>query len=275
MRARMIYPEFWDDAKMGRLSRDARLLYIATWGLCDDGGNFRCAPAYIRGQVFPYDDDVTIAHVDRWLAELIETGRLVPYFHQEERFANIPTFLRWQKIPRPSKWRHPEPDAQMSLGDEHSLSPHEHVSEGSALNLYKKQEVEVEVETETESGFADFWEKFPKDQHGKKCDKAKTQRAWIGLSRDERQAALVGVGHYRTACDAGRFAKAPLVWIHGKCWADWQEPPTLTSTTNGHHPTRSQNQINADIAARRMGLNPADSDPFGGAPDEPWSRRTM
>jgi hypothetical protein len=39
--------------------------------------------------------------------------------------------------------------------------------------------------------------------------------------------------------------------------------------SNGHRPTnsqppRSQNQINADIAARRMGLNPADSDPFGG-----------
>lgn len=39
---------------------------------------------------------------------------------------------------------------------------------------------------------------------------------------------------------------------------------------NGHHPGRSQNQINADAVARRMGYNPADTDPFGTAPDEPW-----
>jgi hypothetical protein len=40
-----------------------------------------------------------------------------------------------------------------------------------------------------------------------------------------------------------------------------------TTNGNGH---RSQNQINADAVARRMGLNPADTDPFGTAPDEPW-----
>ena len=63
-------------------------------------------------------------------------------------------------------------------------------------------------------------------------------------------------------------------WSAG--WKNW----ILDSKTNSHgpqsnnHAPRSQNQINADIAARRMGLNPADTDPFGGAPDEPWSRRT-
>lgn len=40
--------------------------------------------------------------------------------------------------------------------------------------------------------------------------------------------------------------------------------------TNGHNPGRSQNQLNADAVARRYGLNPRDTDPFGTAPDEPW-----
>lgn len=62
-------------------------------------------------------------------------------------------------------------------------------------------------------------------------------------------------------------------------WRNWIRRSTdfaphssgLTTTNgNGNHPGRSQNQLNADAVARRYGLNPRDTDPFGTAPDEPW-----
>ena len=37
-RIRTIKPQFWDDLKIGRLSRDARLLYIGLWNFADDLG---------------------------------------------------------------------------------------------------------------------------------------------------------------------------------------------------------------------------------------------
>lgn len=62
-------------------------------------------------------------------------------------------------------------------------------------------------------------------------------------------------------------------------WRNWIRRSTdfaphgsglATTNGNGHHPGRSQNQLNADAVARRYGLNPRDTDPFGTAPDEPW-----
>ncbi len=60
-RIRTIKPEFWEDEGVAALSRDARLLWIATWNCADDEGILRWTPDYIKAQVFPYDADVTLA----------------------------------------------------------------------------------------------------------------------------------------------------------------------------------------------------------------------
>jgi len=43
-RNRIIKPEFWADAKVGRLSFGARLLYIAMWNFADDYGIISASP---------------------------------------------------------------------------------------------------------------------------------------------------------------------------------------------------------------------------------------
>ncbi len=53
--------EFWLDEKIGSLPPEARLLYIGTWSLADDNGVLRGNPAYIRSQLFAYDEEVTPA----------------------------------------------------------------------------------------------------------------------------------------------------------------------------------------------------------------------
>lgn len=120
MRIRSIHPRFWDDPKMGRLSRDARLLYIATWNLADDKGILIIEPQYLRCHVFPYDDDVTAVHVERWVAELVDAERILPFKVKDERYGQIAMFTKWQKIDRPSTWTIVPKDAQMSLDGEGS-----------------------------------------------------------------------------------------------------------------------------------------------------------
>lgn len=152
----------------------------------------------------------------------------------------------------------------------------------------RELEVETERTTETktsktrskpsspapqdDSEFATFWTTYPA-RRGKRLAKDKALAIWHRLTENQRQLALRGAAHYRTECDSGTLAKDAFRWLRDSEWVDWQEAPTLLPTTtngNGHHPGRSQNQINADAVARRMGLNPADTDPFGTAPDEPW-----
>ena len=57
--------EFWLDEKIGSLPPEARLLYIGTWSLADDNGVLRGNPAYIRSQLFAYDEDLATAVFSR------------------------------------------------------------------------------------------------------------------------------------------------------------------------------------------------------------------
>ena len=54
-RIRSIKPKFWDDIKIGRLSRDARLLYIGLWSFSDDIGVVIGDSIWLKSKVFPYD----------------------------------------------------------------------------------------------------------------------------------------------------------------------------------------------------------------------------
>jgi hypothetical protein len=97
-----------------------------------------------------------------------------------------------------------------------------------------------------DDGFGAFWAAYPKDHWGKKVGKGDARAVWGRLSTAERFLASAAVGHYRAACDAGRYAKAPAVWLRAKeDWAsptaEWQTPPATPSpapqrSSNGHTP---------------------------------------
>ena len=69
-RNRIIKPEFWSDAKVGRLSFGARLLYIAMWNFADDCGTISASPRRLLGDAFENDESVQIGDVIGWLAEI-------------------------------------------------------------------------------------------------------------------------------------------------------------------------------------------------------------
>jgi hypothetical protein len=79
-RMRSLKPEFFADEELGTLAtRDERLLYSGLWGLADEFSRLRGNPVYIRGQIFPYDEDLTDADVDAMLSTLEKLGKLVRY----------------------------------------------------------------------------------------------------------------------------------------------------------------------------------------------------
>lgn len=90
--------EFWLDEKIGSLPPEARLLYIGTWSLADDNGVLRGNPAYIRSQLFAYDEEVTAADVRRWIELLTAERMLVPFNHRGEHYLLVRRFRDHQKI---------------------------------------------------------------------------------------------------------------------------------------------------------------------------------
>jgi uncharacterized phage protein (TIGR02220 family) len=113
-RIRTIKPEFWEDEDIGCLSRDARLLFIATWNLADDEGLLRWTSAYLKSSVFMYDDDVGLKGIESMMAELEGCGSVFSYLggRKQQRLAYIVKFRRHQRINRPQGGRLPPPSLQ-------------------------------------------------------------------------------------------------------------------------------------------------------------------
>ena len=103
-RIRAIKPQFWIDEGLAEICREARLLYIGLWNLCDDRGVFEYRAAKIRVQLFPYDTDITNGKMDEWLQELKTSGHIIYFQENSKDYGYIPTFLKHQEIKKPSKW---------------------------------------------------------------------------------------------------------------------------------------------------------------------------
>lgn len=100
-RIRTIKPQFWDDAKIGRIPRDARLLYIGLWTFADDLGVVIADPVWLKSKIFPYDR-IQIQQLEAWLGLLEKTGFISLLSVESESFYYLPTFSRHQIINRPN-----------------------------------------------------------------------------------------------------------------------------------------------------------------------------
>lgn len=108
-RIRTIKPEFPQSESMGRVCREARLLFIMLWTICDDHGRGRGNSRMLASLLFPYDEDAPTL-VDGWMAELEEEGCVVRYIGPDGAayFASV-NWEKHQRIDKPGKSKCPPP----------------------------------------------------------------------------------------------------------------------------------------------------------------------
>lgn len=100
-RIRSIKPEFPHSESMGRVSREARLLFILLWTLADDSGRLRGTSRMLASLLYPYDNDAA-KHIDGWLADLEREGCVIRYVVDGTSYAQVCNWGKHQKIDRPS-----------------------------------------------------------------------------------------------------------------------------------------------------------------------------
>lgn len=113
-RIRSLKPETWQDEKVGRLSRDARLLFIGLITLVDDDGRFRALPAIILGHVFPFDEDAA-KRLPKWMGELTKSRLVVRYEHDGIPYGVLPHFRDHQRISHPKASLLPSPNGAVAI----------------------------------------------------------------------------------------------------------------------------------------------------------------
>jgi hypothetical protein len=110
-RMRSLKPEFWLDRKLARrLSRDERMLYLGLWNQADEWARANADPRVIKGQVFPFDDDITLDDLETMLKALEAAGVVQLYEVDGDPYLFLPKLAKHQRLePNKVPSRHPEP----------------------------------------------------------------------------------------------------------------------------------------------------------------------
>lgn len=112
-RIRTIKPEFPQSESMGTVSRDARLLFILLWTICDDEGRGRGSPKMLASLLYPYDDDAPRL-IDGWLGELERAECIELYRVNDASFFQVTNWRSHQKIDKPTPSKFPSPSGDVT-----------------------------------------------------------------------------------------------------------------------------------------------------------------
>ena len=95
-RVRTIKHEFWEDEKIGKLPIPCRLFFIGCWNFAYDFGVIKGNAALLKSQIFPYDENLRVSEIKKWIDSLVDARMLVPIIHAEESYYFIRTFRSHQ-----------------------------------------------------------------------------------------------------------------------------------------------------------------------------------
>jgi hypothetical protein len=229
-RIRSVKPEFFQDRKLARqLTRDERLFYQGLWCQADEHGRAQGDPRLLKGQIFPFDDDITDEAVETMLKTLESAGRIERYDVDGDPYLFLPRLGRHQRLetakvaPKyPAPPSHPDrsapdPDESAPRADESARD-----SDSSAL-LYGAGSREQGAgqpradESAQRPTFADFYAGYPRKEARRAAEKAWTS----ATKRADPQAIVDGLRRHRFSPDK-RYIPLPATWLNADRWADGQ-----------------------------------------------------
>lgn len=271
-RIRSVKPEFWQDEDLADVTRDARLLYIGLWNLADEHGRLRGDPRYVKGQLFPYDDDLFPADVEELLKSLEGALKVVRYRSDGGQYLFLPNLGKHQRLESdkvPSRLPEPPTVDESSQVSEHADSVAQIRADKSARDadesvpgaedhalLYVagcREHVAGSRESRTrkpraatpppdDPDFDRFWAAYPK-----RMEKVDAKRAWqVAIKKttaDVLVAAAAGYAEHQRGNES-KFIKYPATWLNKECWTD-ELPPAEVPRANGHQPYLNPTDPNA------------------------------
>jgi hypothetical protein len=94
-RTRNVPPKFWEDRDLAKgTSLAGRLLYLGLRAQADHYGRLPGDPAWVKGKVFPYDNDIDLAAAGQMLKELDALGRVLRYEVDGKPYLVLPCIAR-------------------------------------------------------------------------------------------------------------------------------------------------------------------------------------
>lgn len=111
-RKRMIDPNIWQSEDFSKLSTLGKLVFIGLFSLADDEGRGRCNPVYLKSTLFPYEEGIRSADIDKTLSEISSNMSVIFYSCDGSSYYSLYNWNTWQKIDKPSQSKIPEYDSK-------------------------------------------------------------------------------------------------------------------------------------------------------------------
>jgi hypothetical protein len=166
----------------------------------------------------------------------LQLGNLFPGYE--------PPKERGSAVPSNAKLGNPARETRKSSAGNSEISCTLPLLSNQVLN---QEETTTRAEDPSGVPFDEFWNHYP-ERDGKKIGRSEAVSGWERLSDSERTSVMVGVRHYRVACDDGvTKAMDAHRWLAKRRWEDWQTPavPSQRRAPSGDDSGRSS----ADVAS--------------------------
>ncbi len=110
MTRRMIDSGMWSNENFAALPAMARLLQVGIINHADDQGRIKAHPAYLRSQIFPYDD-VAIDDMRDWLQAIARNGTIAIYEVDSKEYIQLIKWWSYQSLQYAAPSDYPAPGA--------------------------------------------------------------------------------------------------------------------------------------------------------------------
>lgn len=222
-RIRTIKPEFTQSESIGRVSREARLLFLQVWTVCDDYGRCRAAAPLLAGLLYPYDADAA-ALIPAWLDELAAEGLVRLYRVDGSSYLEVPGWAKHQRVDNAGKPMVPPPPA---ASDETSAAIRREPPRTAASLRDSRLDHDHDLGPSTAEQRADAREPRRKAVARPEDVPEQVWQDWLALRKGRRAAvtetALAGIR--REATKAGLTLQQALEHSTAQGWqgfrADW------------------------------------------------------
>lgn len=237
-RIRTIKPELPHSESLGRVSRDARLLFMLMFTLADDEGRLRASSRLLASLLYPHDREETDLPglIDGWLRELSREECVIVYDIGDKQHIAFVNWLKHQKIDKPSRSKLPPPPSQFAKPRECSSSDQgkgsgsrikdldqDQEEEGTARSRSREEANEKSGGTKNSDWPADYRDQF-EAAYPNKVAMAAGLKALDGLHAEGRVSWRV-----MSAALASYAAKTDdRAWMNPKNWLEqerWNDKP--------------------------------------------------
>lgn len=104
----MLDPSIWSSEDFNSLDILGRLVWIGMMSNADDEGIGPAKAVYLKSIIFPYDECIRVADIDKALNDISTKMSVIFYAHDDREYYYLFRWKQWQKVDKPRQSTFPK-----------------------------------------------------------------------------------------------------------------------------------------------------------------------